>query len=82
MKLCETPWGTWIDAQRLVAIEVEKFGEEWFVKVLLASSCMNEEVWSRPHESESDAKACADALVVSLQPEALNRSPYRIAPWT
>lgn len=77
MRLHETPWGTWIDASRIVAIEVEKVEAGWYVRVVLASSGVNDEVWSRPHTTRRDAKACADALVVALQPEAVNRSPYR-----
>lgn len=77
MRLCETPWGAWIDASRLVAIDLEKMDGEWYVKVVLASSWMSEEVWSRPHETQRDAKACADALVLGMEPDAFTQSPYR-----
>jgi hypothetical protein len=78
MRLCETPWGAWIDASRIMVVEVEEENDDgWHVKVVLAGPCTNEEVWSHAHVTRGDAKACADALIVSLQPDALQSSLYR-----
>jgi hypothetical protein len=72
------PWGDWVDLTRLLSVSVCKHEKGWHCVAAIATQNCVHEVWSRPHATERDARACCDAFMASIEDRSVvQASPYR-----